>query len=286
MRQVDGTSEKLRVQNGIKEWCICRTIDIKNLFEQWVLADGEIVNEPSVESLAAKGAMGHENQYCRLTGIDFGLVPEDFRKEVHSIANNEGGRVTMELAIEEGVFMVYFKTTSPSKGKDVGTYWIPSLEPGEKTHLYGVAPVPHRSVTPRLGVSTDLRNQFIANWVTLPFFLVGDLFYSMLDGQQVEPRQFNRNRAWARAMRYNISGDNLTAFHELLKGDSGNKGIRLRFGANLSDVMLGEDLFTILIEVDDNYANTRGRFILNNALTEALEETTYLEYVGGCPPLC
>lgn len=275
------------VRQNIRDWRICSCDDIKTLFEQWVSKEGEIL-DPRDEVSSSVGALNNSDQYSRLTGIDFGKVDDEFKAKVNEIELNQDTKsttgLTLELAVHEGVFTVFFKTTIGNEE----LFWGNSM--GNISCLYSVAPLPKRNVIKRYGVSTDLRNQFVANWVSLPFFMVSDLFYSMSITAGDKPKPYSRNRAWVRAMRYNISGNNLTALNDLLKSGSDTQGIRLRFGANLSDIMLGEDVFTMIVEVDDEHSATSGRYVTNHTQNTAepldVESTSYLEFINACPPIC
>lgn len=255
---------------GTDEWKKTPDSEINCLFEQFLTG--------SEFGRHARTSLGYNNQFNRLLGFDFGEVEETFKGTVVKIANGTGNEsLSMALAVrtekvgeeELKYFNIYFKTFDG----DTVKFWKPGQS--KEDHGMDYNPIPHElGVSDKKhGISTELRNQLCYNWGAIPFSLVSDMFYAQASPKNPESPipngLFHLSKGWVRAHEYQITKNNLNAF-KVLMHESPKVEIKTKFGINLSDALLGTDIFTIVIEIKNVNTN----------------ETSYLEFVHACPPFC
>ncbi len=280
---------------GTEIWKSMPDNQINALFEQ-IFTNEELASHRHT-------SLGIPQQFNRLRGYDFGEVVDPsgaekgFRDYVKTIAENKDEDIKMSLSmalavrrdplgVEPDCFRLYFKTFD---GNDIN-FWQKSESSDDHGMDYSTVAHPQRDSAMRYGISTELRNQLCYNWGVMPFSVVSDMFYALTspknpiyqnekDDKTLKEEQIKLSKGWVRAHEYQIRGNNLQAFNSLLQeGNNNTTRIRTKFGINLSDVLLGSDIFTIIIEVENG---TRS----NPDLIE-VDNTTYLEFVHACPPFC
>ncbi len=284
------------VEAYCREWKECPDKDIDTLFEQFFDE-----NATSIISENDTGVLGFENQFNRIRAIDFDLVHADFVDRVTGVrsAGSQGNAsLSVELAINKvsngdkniSIFQMYFRT---EVGGEVAYWGNDPFNVGSHEHArcykYGVmsqTPSDHQMS----GVSTQLKNQLSYNWGLVPFPNLSDLFYAESFPKDVlsvhlskvkNMEQFDRLalcKGWVRGHRYQITGENLDALYEAII--SGSSYVRIVLGANLTDLLIGKDIFTIIIEVRKEENSESSDFPpLDNSIAN-------IEFVQACPPFC
>ena len=274
-------------QQQVTAWKATPSTQLASLFEHWVNDNGERV-DPMTES--SVNPSGYTDQYSRLTGFDFGLISAEFRSTVKDIVDTKAinplsdAALTIEMGVSENSFTAFFKTTL----NGVERFW------SHDNNLYSILQAGSRSLQPRYGISTELRNELFYNWSILPTYQIPGMFNAKveipIEDEERKRRDLLRLNTLVRAHKYLVQDDNLNALNNILQAESENPelGIRLTFGANLSDALVSEDIFTFILELDGHYTSNEPHYthVISGIDDMNFDMTTYLEYVAACPPIC
>jgi hypothetical protein len=212
-----------------------------------------------------QGNSGFPKQLSRLVGVDFGVIPQDLTDFIKAAVDSEGDgdhRLSMVLGIGSNqVFQVYFeaRTKKVDDNDHCDYYGVQATSINNGMRVYDVTPDPVRPIKERMGVSTDLRNDFVFSWLNIPVSLIPDLFLSKTvpalssDSliSKIVAGTFPRYSALVRPHRYMIDGNNLKALNKLFQKPKSNYALNLRLGVNTSDLFVGKDLFTLILEVKE-----------------------------------
>jgi len=283
MRNINATNS----EEQIRKWSATPSTQIAALFEHWVNDEGVRVDPMTQDSV---NPSGYRNQYSRLTGFDFGLISADFRNTIKDIVETKAinplsdASLTIEMGVENDAFTAFFKT----KLNGVEQFW------SHDHNLYSILQAGSRNLEKRYGISTELRNELFYNWSILPTYQIPGMFNAKVeipieDGEK-KRRELLRLNTLVRAHKYLVEEDNLNALNSVLQAESGNPelGLRVTFGANLSDALVAEDIFTFILEVDGFYTTNEPHYthVMSGTNKMNFDRTTYLEYVAACPPIC
>jgi hypothetical protein len=200
------------------------------------------------------GNNGYPNQWSLPVGINYGTLDQSTKNTIKNAS-----KINMHLAINDNErFCVVFEFIVE------GVRYL--SDPATSSSNFNINNVATESIVPRYGISPELRNQFVFNWIAnvIPF---KSLFYSLGTKNPQKSLKQQGNMSWVRAHYYGITGDNLTRFINLMNDDKVDE-INLNFGVNFGDILENKDMFTLILELKQG------------------SDVTYLDFVGACPPNC
>lgn len=216
------------------------------------------------------GNSGYGNQWSRLIGIRYGTIAPGLFQAI-----NNGNTINMMLAtVDETIegevvkkFTILFNTG--------GVFYGPDSADPLQGWFYDTTPVStSNDLVARYGISPNLVNHLSNNYLAFPFDL-GSLFYSWANNRQ-NP---NWGRSWVRATNYPISftDDNYKSLQALLRNES---IITIRLGLSPGSLTLNEEMFSLILEIDNSQVPTPDPDPLPRLAT-----INYLDFVGASPPL-
>lgn len=242
--------------SAINSWKNAKPSDLSGIFFKQ-----DVPSEDGIQ-----GNTGYPNQFSRILGIDFGIVHEDFMAFLSKKQHNDPKmrkNLFMVLASNNGEFNIYFEAIDPTgdSGKQI-QYFESDLTNGGRS--YSILPEPERTVNSRYGVSSELRNQFVYNWQVSPESIIGDFFYgralpvpvtsNVLSGA-LAGLAFPRFEGLVRVHKYIIADQNLDALTKIVNSKS---NISISLGVNSADLLISRDLFTLILEVRDEFLKLEG----------------------------
>ena len=259
------------------EWAKCEDKDIEACFQRF--NNG--------------GDVTHAGQFERLYGIDFGEAGKEFYSFVQGMRDKSS--LAMSLGVQDK-FKVMFET---SDGKDQSFYESDQENDGLMFHSHEAAPVGTvEPVRKRYGILPVVRDHLCVNWFGLLPSDIHEKFLAMeptqkidnlaekYEGAQISSSTLKKiiselsdpfNRVAVRAKKYPVTGYNLEVLKKILLPES---KISVSFGIVPADFYYNDDLFTIILEIDNRNVD-KGR------ITEDGDGgTTNLDFVGACPPAC
>ncbi len=241
----------------INNWRESHAIDLPHLFMQF--------DPPPAEKNGTSGNTNFSQQFSRLVGIDFGIAKkgEGFHEFVKMANINELSMVLAATgrASQGGEFSLYFKTVGSLPNKSQQTNFYQPNDEVSSPLIYDILPAPLRTVESRLGVSANLRNQFVYNWQVCPSSVIGDLFYGKTVPQPVLTNVLNtglagfafpRYNALVRAEKYRVTGQNLETLKKSIPDDF-DVNVSVYLAMNTSDLFVSKDLFTLIIDIKPRY---------------------------------
>ena len=248
MKELTGTLPS----DYIKEWKELEDSSLSRVFK--------VYNVPNGGNSASSGQPGFPDQWSRIMGIDYGTVSGDF---YNIVKNNPNAVVIMHLAVADNNFLVVFEVQGTSS-----QFYVSDLS--DHGRFYDINSTPERTLVPYYGISGELANQLSYNWLVWPH-MVSDLFYALahIEGETGRAQDKRGFLCPVRAHRYYIDGYNLAVLKLILTPET---TIKLKFGVNIADLLIDEDMFTLVLEVDPSGTGT--------------SDKTYLDFVGACPPTC
>lgn len=268
------------INEEVNNWAKTPVFQVDNLFSTFI-------------SETEEGNSHYANQWSRILGINYGILSERIKNEINPDTNNPTTSIKMHLAVHnfannqeqpfpQGIW-IYFEVLK--KDGTTSTLPFPIPETKATAFIYDISnpnsTPPSQTSLPhaRYGISPDLRNQLVYNWVyfQLPFYLT---FYHLAPklNQTVNREEIQGNQSWVRALSYTIDGNNLQAIQSILNSDGDTK-LRVRFGINTADLFETKDLFTIILELDKNTEP-------ESSPNYDINRVTYLDFVKACPPNC
>lgn len=215
-----------------------------------------------------KSFSGYGEQYNKILGIKFGQIHEQFYRDLKT-HQSEDIAVIMHLAVEDDKINVVLESSIKGGKSDRGTtHYITSHEQ-DNGFFFKVSDEKVKKEVPKLGISIELVEQLKFNWITSTLRL-RDLFYSFKKRKgAISNEDIKMNYCWLRAHRFVMEKHHIDIFKTLFeqnKLDSLN--LTLHFGLNYADFMISEELFSLIIEIDNG------------------EHKTFMDFVKACPPNC
>lgn len=285
-------------------WSKCRSEEFFEYFERFSSGNSE---------------NGYNDQFQRLCHINYGQLPEKLLSFILNMEASDLLQLCLGLFIDKETgrksFNIFFEVKKNSESVFYG------FEDPSDACVFNLTNSGVESFVPRFGISPELKNQLTVNWRACPTNFFPQLFYSQgINEQRVvdlvrnnkstvsylenllsmlvqnDDKKSDRkiaaildssilglasnplNRVLVRAKSYPIVGYNLNALKVLLNSKS---TIKVHLGMNMSDFYRNDDLFTLIIEL-----NQTNNFM---GVTRAKEEgnvPTFLDFVQACPPIC
>lgn len=225
----------------------------------------------------------------RITAIVYQLS-DDFLEAVKALTSfNETTSLSLVMAIDPITNLIspYFEFKSPVHEVPIRLFEHNNLNKTVYSPSKGSA-LEHR------GVSVNYRNELCLNWGALPYWKMSDAFYAPVQYGDLSSKgkeTYLYLEGPQRVKRFVIPGTDLEAIHQVITGDKITHLI-VHFGiSNLSNGQLGVP-FNPIIEVVATPRNIRSAAEgdclddYKKIVEDDDSESTDLDFVGVCPPLC
>lgn len=225
--------------------------------------------------LAEDNYSGNPDQFNRVQGINFGHPTQGF---IDDIINPNLRAVNVHLGVVESLHekKICLILETKIKGRSTSNYYISNEEDNGRFYDNQFINSKGSQKHSKFGISREFANQLNYSW-TNSNILPQKFFYSFNPKKDnkvhlpvIHSSKVMNNFSWTRVHYFPIFDHN-DVFKKLFTSkSSSNLGIRIFFGVNYSDFFVDQELFTIIIEVEDT----------------SKDEKTYLDFVKACPPNC
>lgn len=260
------TIDKFNALEHMGEWMKCEDREIARCFQRLPIDD----------------TPDFEKQYERLYGINFGKIDSKLLAFIENYNKDDNHKsLAMSLAVSDQAFTVYLEARS---GDDY-QYFESSETDNGRTYLSNEAKKWHQDdpLRKRYGILPVVRNHLCVNWFAQKPSNIHELFLALKftpsSSKQVNISEITDPfyRVAVRARKYPIVDYNLDALKKVVASGS---NIAVTFGMNPADYYYNDDLFTVILEVDNS--NVEKDLIYE----DGDEGTTFLDFVHACPPFC
>lgn len=211
-----------------------------------------------------------EGEYQRITARKFGQISAEFIEKLGQIdLNNEKDGLSLNFGIDKN-------------SETVHVFWEVKLG-GESTFFAGEGDSfltfmsqGYDPTKPHCGVSVNYKNEVTANWASLPYYAMNSIFFTEVADQNNKkaPISLFLNRP-KRVKKFIIPQADL----EVIKNEvTEEKNILVHYGVNYGEVARQLIPFVPVIQI---YTPN-----LEGVSEEDDDDSTYLDFVETCPPVC
>lgn len=266
-----------QVAHQLDAWAECASRDISGLFQKFITPE--------------KGGK-LKGQFHRQCGINYGSIDKDWADALTGkVASEKGTNFALTLAVENGQFNILFEVTHHGNTE----YYGSGLPDGGRCYRPEESPLPsgQYQVQPNYGLLPVVKDHLNVNWFSSALAVIPDLFvaermthmsslgilrhHSVPDTQALDLTD-PFTRMTVRARKYPIVGYNKKVLQMLLKDGVDDLEMSIQFGAIFADLYYNDDIFSPIIALKKSNPNKEE--------TYPPEDTTYLDFVAACPPVC
>ncbi|WP_420387577.1 hypothetical protein [Roseivirga sp.] len=213
-----------------------------------------------------------QGEYNRITARDFGGISEEFMGALEALGKTPSDSLSLCLGID----------TETEKAEVFWEFYID----GAKTYIGGdgdrfitfISPN-YNPTQPRMGESVNYKNEVCANWANISYFEMNAIFFVMLQNpdEKIHGAEVFLKRP-RRVLKFMIPQADIDVMKETCNTD---KSLLVHYGVNYGDAARQMIPFVPLIQIYTPVVQGVG-----GMADEDDPNSTYLDFVGTCPPIC